>query len=96
MDINDHESEAFKALEYLCLLGHADPNLWFSLSSLSDDLGLSRQEGRAVFGFLVGKRLVRYIGIGFECLIPTDAGLLHVGYSVKRNRRNGYSEEDRT
>jgi AraC-like DNA-binding protein len=62
MDINDPDSPAFRALEYLCEVEHGDPFAWFTVASLSSDLGLSEQEGHTIFSFLVGKSLARYMG----------------------------------
>lgn len=87
MDLNDPNSSAATALKYLCQVGNADPRAWFTIVSLSSDLGLSEQEGRSVFSFLVSKRLARYIGLERDTIIPTDAGLQFMGYSMERRRR---------
>jgi hypothetical protein len=91
MNINDPDNPAYRALKYLCEVGHGDPHLWFTVVSLSSDLGLSEVEGRSVFGFLVGKGLARYMAEG--TIIPTDAGFQHMGYSIKRHKKKATRPE---
>jgi hypothetical protein len=41
MDLNDPDGSAARALKYLCIVGNADRHTWFTIKSLSSDLGLS-------------------------------------------------------
>jgi hypothetical protein len=93
MDIDDPHSSAFRALKYLCELGWGDPHLCFTVVSLSRDLGLSEQEGRSVFGFLVGKGLARYRGSDrvSDTVVPSDAGFERMEYFLNRPKKTGAS-----
>jgi len=95
MNINDPDSPACRALEYLCLLARGDcPSRTFQVTTLSSDLGLSAQEGRSVFSYLVGKGLARHIGSAHS-LVPTEAGFQHMGYFLKRHHHRHPDEECR-
>lgn len=84
MDVNDRDSPASRALEYLCQVGHGDRPAWFVVSSLIADLELPAQDGREIFRYLVGKGVARFMGFGKNSIIPTDAGFRRMGYSNPR------------